>query len=283
MLDQERCAVIQQLPILAPLDPVLRDRIVALWSEACEGQRLDPDEVLMREGEIGGSSGFILASGKVRVCREGASPVLVEAPAILGEMHQFNPHGLRTATVQADGPAEVLRFTWLDFYRRARTGLAPEEESAIIDMLEHSAWDRSESASVLELPLFQDLPQRLRLRICLLLQWIAHHETPADGEVLFEEGSIHGDTVYLLTHGRVQLGLPSAGGRILEAPDIFGVVPDFKPDRAWSVTARSLGRTELLKFTWLDLVRRAERRLERADFDRFQQAVAARLDEHFGS
>lgn len=88
----------------------------------CPTRRLEPGEVLLREGERSGQL-FVLVSGTVEVHRGDVEIALVDEPgAIFGEMAVLldRPH---TASVRAQGPAEVHVVKDAESFLAQRPGL----------------------------------------------------------------------------------------------------------------------------------------------------------------
>ncbi|MGZ3579852.1 MAG: Crp/Fnr family transcriptional regulator [Syntrophales bacterium] len=85
---------------------------------------------------------------------------------------------------------------------------------------------------------------------------IATFETYQDGQIIFEEGS-HGDWIYAVESGIVELSKAVTGGRaviaVLESGDIFGEVA-FLARIPRTATARAVGETTvgLIDRTFLD-------------------------------
>jgi CRP-like cAMP-binding protein len=74
---------------------------------------------------------------------------------------------------------------------------------------------------------------------------IATYETYQDGQIIFEEGS-HGDWIYAIESGSVELSKAVAGGRavivVLQSGDVFGEIA-FLARIPRTATARSVGET----------------------------------------
>ncbi len=74
---------------------------------------------------------------------------------------------------------------------------------------------------------------------------IATYETYQDGQIIFEEGS-HGDWIYAIESGAVELSKSIKGGRaviaVLESGDIFGEIA-FLAHIPRTATARAVGET----------------------------------------
>ena len=74
---------------------------------------------------------------------------------------------------------------------------------------------------------------------------IATNETYEDGQIIFEEGS-HGDWIYVIESGSVELSKAVAGGRaviaVLQPGEIFGEIA-FLAHIPRTATARAVGET----------------------------------------
>jgi CRP-like cAMP-binding protein len=85
---------------------------------------------------------------------------------------------------------------------------------------------------------------------------IATYETYQDGQIIFEEGS-HGDWIYAIESGAVELSKKVAAGRavitVLQSGDIFGEMA-FLARIPRTATARAVGETTvgLVDRTFLD-------------------------------
>ena len=85
---------------------------------------------------------------------------------------------------------------------------------------------------------------------------IATYETYQDGQIIFEEGS-HGDWIYAIESGAVEISKAVAGGRgvivVLQSGDVFGEIA-FLSRVPRTATARAVGETTvgLIDRTFLD-------------------------------
>ncbi len=74
---------------------------------------------------------------------------------------------------------------------------------------------------------------------------IATYETYQDGQIIFEEGS-HGDWIYAIESGAVELSKTAASGRavitVLQSGDVFGEIA-FLARIPRTATARAVGET----------------------------------------
>jgi hypothetical protein len=269
------------LPLLAGMPDVVRDRVVRVLNDSGERVKLFEGDTLLHQGGIGGDAGFVLLKGTVRVEREEGPALSVGAPALLGEMYQFNPHAQRTATVTSEGNAEALKFSWHSLYSRAREALSPDEQLIFVESIERCALSRFQREQLMDLPILRDLQDELRLRVCLMLVWMSHHVTLRVGHRLFDQDGLCGDMGYLLAHGEIELYRSNQGSRTIAAPNLLGVIPHFDPDLRWTATAVARNTSELLRFPWLGLVRMIEQRLSAEERRLVVGSMDAHAREHF--
>jgi len=260
------------LALFEGIPPEAREHVVELLVELSEAAALAEGEVLLRQGDLAGDSGYVLVAGAVAIEKEGADPLKLPAPALLGEMHQFNPQARRTATVRATSPSQARKFSWLDLYARANDALPEDEQTMLLDGIERVVWERFEQDLLMDLPMLRALPDQLKLRVCLPLLWIVTREVLYDGETLFEQNDMCGAAGYVLIRGKMQIAKAGRHSHVLAAPDNIGVMPEFDPELRWSASAVAQGQVELLRFSWLVYNKLLEQRLSEADR---QQLVAA--------
>lgn len=109
-------------------------------SEAVEA----PDEtLLLREGDVRGTQGFVLLDGRVRVIKSEHDPVTLEAPALIGEMQQFSISGSRSASVMTDGTCKLLRFDWPVFYATLEGRVRPLDYQQVKDAIRRCSWNHA--------------------------------------------------------------------------------------------------------------------------------------------
>jgi CRP-like cAMP-binding protein len=269
-----------ELPLLQSMPDQNKARIAALLSEVSERVTVPDGEALLYQGWLGGEAGYILVRGRVRVSKTNGDEISVPAPALLGEMHQFNPVSQRTATVSAKGEATLLKFAWQQLYAQARQQLSEAEQGMLMDGIERIVWERFDRETLIDLALFRSIPERLRLRVCLPLQWIVQHLTYSHGETLFEREDLCGGTGYVLLQGNIQLAKPNYPAQAVNAPDLVGVMPDFDPGLRWTVTATAQGDVEVLRFSWQEYAALLDRRLSESELSLFRNAINEGAREH---
>lgn len=267
------------LPLLESTPETLRKKVARVFLDVSEQLFLEDGFVLFHQRDLAGDSGCVLKGGKVEILREGTEPILLKAPALLGEIHQFNPHAQRTATVQVKDNADILKFSWPDFYARAQAELNTEEQVLFMQAMERCVCERLDREPPMDIPIFRGLPAHLKVRACLCLQWVARHVSIADGVTLFEQNALCGDTGVILLHGTVELRMPARPVRQLAAPNILGVFPLFDPEARWTATANAKGPVELIRFAWRTWMALLEQRMRAAQLEQFVKAALAAGDE----
>ncbi|MBI2431728.1 MAG: cyclic nucleotide-binding domain-containing protein [Candidatus Hydrogenedentes bacterium] len=272
---------IASLPFVKGLPAHMHHGLARLLARLSEAMECGPDDVIIREGEIGGASGYILLDGSVQVAREGKPPVQVRAPALFGEMHQFNPHAARTATIATVDRARLLVFPWRDLYEESREIFTEGEQQLLLEGLERLVWQRVDRGGLWDLSLFDSLPDALRVKAGILLLWVGQSKCLKAGEILFEQDSLCGNTGFLLLRGKLALTAGNHAMSGFTAPDVLGVQPAFAPERRWTATARALSEVEVLSFSWLDYLKRLQNRLPSQDFRAVVQSVETQAGKHF--
>lgn len=281
MTQSEDLQTLGGLPLVQHMPDETKERVASLLLDVSTLLTSFEDNTLLHQGWLGGDSGFVLLQGNVEIDREGASPVSMSAPALLGEMLQFNPRALRTATVLVKGEARVLRFVWQELYAQARQRLTETEQNMLMDGIEHSAWERFNRDTLIDIALFRGLPDRLKLGVVLLLQWLVEPVTLLDGQELFKQDNVCGGMGYVLMQGNIALSRPLNPSQLVNSPNLLGVMPRFEPDLRWTATASAQGKVELLKFSWVDYIKRLQQRLSRQEQRQVADAINANAKEHF--
>jgi hypothetical protein len=274
-MDRSQTETIARLPLLASAPETLRQRIADIMGVVGEQAAVAQGEALLHEGHLGENLGYVLVEGAVTVEKAGTPPVRLNAPALFGEIQQFNPRAQRTATVRAVTPVVVIRFSWDSLYTRAKETLSEDEQHLLMDALERSACERLACEHLVDLAIHRGLAGPLKVRLSLALHWVAQTVTLTDGATLFEQNGLCGDAGYLLLHGAVEL---KSGGRLvrtLSAPIVIGIFPEFNPDLRWTATAIAKGDCEFRKFSWLNYQAALRRRLSQQEQRQFEAALEA--------
>lgn len=128
------------LPFIQALPEGMRNEMIDVILEITEPADIEKETELFTEGERGSDVGYFLLEGDVEVRKSVNFDIQVSAPELLGEMKQFNPVGLRTATVESLTPLQVLSFDWSDFRNATEDHFSPEDLAILEKALEDYAW-----------------------------------------------------------------------------------------------------------------------------------------------
>lgn len=281
MNESELASRLRELPLIRPLPEDAKARAAGVFLRVSKTMMYEDGDSLIKERALGGQDGYVLLEGEVVIHKEAKAPVVVAAPALLGEMLQFNPRAQRTATVRARGQATALKFPWEEFYAQAKQTLSEAEKDLLLESIERSVWERFGRETIIDLALFNGLPDLLKLRACLVLQWIVQHRTLADGERLFAQDDMCGAIGYVVVQGAIRLVKTNYPPRIVDAPDVIGVMPRFDPGLQWSATATAQGDAQLLRFSWQEYTAMLQRRLTQQEYALFTQVIDANALAHF--
>jgi len=205
----------------------------------------------------------------------------LEAPMLLGEMSQFIQDDSRTATVRVASDASFLKFSWDDLYARAGAELSKEENAAFIQAIEKVVWDRYDLKGLMDLAFLSELSDDLKVRVCLPFPWISKRVKLANNEPLFESAARCKARGYLLIRGRISLIWIGAEEKVVAAPNIIGIMPNNKPERIWSASARANGEAELLAFSWIEYGAKLEERLSNKEMKQFFDSLKNNAKRHF--
>jgi CRP-like cAMP-binding protein len=281
MAQNEEELKLSGLPLLEPMPDEARRRVARLLVKVGERLTVPDGQVLIRQGDLGGEKGFALLDGNVVIEPLGSDRLTVSAPALLGEIQQFNPRAQRTATVRASGPVIALRFFWQDFYARAKEELTQDEQNRLMDSLEYTVCQRLACDTFADYPILGSLGASLCARVSIALHWIAQRINVPDGSILFEQNSLCGAAGYLLAEGTIQLQMAGRPCGVVTAPNVIGVMPAFDAGLRWSATAIARGPVQVLKFSWLNFMAMLEQRLSTEDLRQFTNAVQASAGSYF--
>ncbi len=128
------------LPFMGDLPKGLAQRFTEILIEVAEHATLADGTQLFAEGEHEPDLGYVLLSGEVQVEKSYTSDSIASAPALLGEIKQFNPASERTATVRASGELDVLQFRWSELNAAIDSALKGPEQKILRKALLDYAW-----------------------------------------------------------------------------------------------------------------------------------------------
>ncbi|MDZ4859865.1 MAG: hypothetical protein SGI88_12880 [Candidatus Hydrogenedentes bacterium] len=132
---------ILSLRIMTDLEPELREKITDIFQAISVARVVPAGGVFIHQWEHVDNKGYILMQGAVLVRKEGFPDVTCKAPELVGEIMQFNPAGVRTATCAGAMESVVLRFMWDEFWQKAEAALKPDEIVKLREVLESQAWE----------------------------------------------------------------------------------------------------------------------------------------------
>lgn len=134
-------AVLAEIAFIQSLPDATRDDLIRIIVDVSNPETIEAGAVLFTQGEPGTDEGYFVLKGDFEVKKSGAAAAQISAPELLGEMKQFNPVGLRTATVTAVTSLEVLAFKWTDLQNGLEAGLSADAFQAVEQALESYAWE----------------------------------------------------------------------------------------------------------------------------------------------
>lgn len=132
---------IANLSFMLGLDADVRAKVATALIETSRRELIAKGARLFRAGDdASADEGFVLLEGAAAIERSDGPVVEVRAPALLGEMKQFNPERRRMADVTATKDLDVLRFNWAALYENIAQHLDPEQVAAFREELRRYAW-----------------------------------------------------------------------------------------------------------------------------------------------
>ena len=281
MATTEHREKLSALPFLQGLPDATKERICAVIADISEKTTVSAGEGLVQEGHLAFASGYILLDGTVSVEREGLDSIELTAPRLFGEMSQFIRDDSRTATIRATSDASFLKFSWDDFYEGVGKDLSKEENAALVQAIEKVVWDRYELQDILNLAMLRDLSDSLKVRVCLPFPWISKQVKLEHNESLFKAAARCKSQGFILTQGNISLNWYGAEEKVVSAPNIIGIMPNNKPDRVWSASARADGDAEVLAFSWIEYGEKLKERLTKNELIQFFESLKNNAKRHF--
>ena len=141
-MDNEQIrTLVLQVPFITSLSEDLREKLADIILNIGVVRRVAQGQIMTRESGQGKNRGFILLDGVIGVQKAEAPYSKCRPPELLGELMQFNPKGMRTATLTAREECVVLRFQWNEFWNELMTNLSETEVAKIRQALEDRAWE----------------------------------------------------------------------------------------------------------------------------------------------
>ena len=119
------------------------DAVIDAILELAERIDVSDETLLLREGDVRGTFGFVLLDGRVSVIKSEREPVVVDSPALIGEMQQFSISGSRSASVLTLGSCMLLRFDWPTLYATLEERLRELDFQQVKDAVRRSSWNHA--------------------------------------------------------------------------------------------------------------------------------------------
>ncbi|MBI2434452.1 MAG: hypothetical protein HYV26_16465 [Candidatus Hydrogenedentes bacterium] len=273
---------IANLDLLGPLPQDVRAQVANVFLDVSDLIHFNDGEPLINSGYLAFGTGYVLFEGAAAVERDGQEPIELKAPALLGEMAQFKSADIRSATVRARGSANAAHFYWDDLYQAAEKTLPEAAHLSFRTAVERQTWDRFDYKEIVNLPLFADLSEDLRLKVCLPLPMLSERITLGEVETLFNQASQCKGQGHLLVEGKLKLYRKDGGERHAEAPDIVGIFPNKSETGVeWSATAMANGPAVVLRFSWEQYTAQIVKRLTRDEQKAFVSTLKNNAGKHF--
>ncbi|MCC6698129.1 MAG: cyclic nucleotide-binding domain-containing protein [Candidatus Hydrogenedentes bacterium] len=141
MTNEEVRELVSKVPFIAHLPHDLGEKLTDVFINIGAIRRVAEGQLMTREGSHGKNRGFILLGGVVGVQKMDAPFTKCRPPELLGEVMQFNPKAMRTATLTAREECTVLRFEWNEFWNSLMSNLSEAEVAKVRETLEARAWE----------------------------------------------------------------------------------------------------------------------------------------------
>lgn len=131
----------------------------------------------------------------------------------------------------------------------------------------------SARAGLVELPVFQSIPEESRSRIAQVFYDVSEDIGYDEGDVIIHEGYLSFDTGYVLYEGEAIVE-PSNGDPVdVSAPIMVGEMSQFSAGDTRTATVRAKEGVRALGFSWDDLYQEAEQQLSDEDYDALRKSV----------
>lgn len=85
------------------------------------------------------NTGYVLLKGRADVSRSGIGRRICEGPYLFGEMLQFHPNQVRTATIRSVDDCLVLQFSWDEFWREIDERAGSDARAVLYKAIERYA------------------------------------------------------------------------------------------------------------------------------------------------
>ena len=127
------------LAMLSDLSDELKVRVCLPLPWIGKRVKLENNKPLFKAAARCKGQGFILTSGKISLIWQGADERVVAAPNIIGVMPNNKPDRIWSASAIANGDAELLAFSWLEYSDKLRERLTNQELTQFFESLKNNA------------------------------------------------------------------------------------------------------------------------------------------------
>jgi hypothetical protein len=133
--------LILKVPVIESLPGDLGIKVTDVIVDIGVVRRVAEGQVMTRENKHGKNRGFVLLKGIIGIQKAEVPYAKCRPPELLGEVMQFNPKGMRTATLTAREECWVIRFQWNEFWNTLMTNFSEAEVATVREALEERAWE----------------------------------------------------------------------------------------------------------------------------------------------
>ncbi len=141
-MDAEKVrAEILRVPVIESLPGDLPGKVTDVIMDIGDVRHVPKGQVMTRENKHGKNRGFVLLKGVIGIQKAEVPFSKCRPPELLGEVMQFNPKGMRTATLTAHEECWVIRFPWTDFWNTLMMNFSENEVAKVREVLEDRAWE----------------------------------------------------------------------------------------------------------------------------------------------
>lgn len=127
------------LAMLSDLSDELKVRVCLPLPWIGKRVKLENNKSLFKAAARCKAQGFILTSGKISLIWQGADERVVAAPNIIGVMPNNKPDRIWSASAIANGDAELLAFSWIEYSDKLRERLTNQELTQFFESLKNNA------------------------------------------------------------------------------------------------------------------------------------------------
>jgi len=132
-------SAVMDLAMLKNVDDSLKVRVCLPFPWISKPTKLANNEVLFEAGSKCKSQGFLLIKGTVSLIWHTGDQKDISAPNIIGIMPNHKADRLWSASARANGDAQVLTFSWIEYDKKLRERLSNNELKLFFESLKLNA------------------------------------------------------------------------------------------------------------------------------------------------